>query len=296
MRKWYALAVGAVSAIMLAGSGATGAAVQVIHCGDTLAVDTTLISDLDCSGFQYGGLNLKDGVTLDMGGHTLSSVSGFAINGQTYTVRNGTITGSGIAIATYTGTVTLSHVRLIANGQGIQSLGSRVNISNSVINRNGLGLSGTTPGYYLENTTMDDNGRGAFFYQGGLVGNHVSVSNSHGDGIHIDQGVISLVNSRVTGNRGFGVYVFNSYQDPRAILVGNEVSQNELDGIYLTQLEPLSYPNQWYIANNTANSNHNYGIEILNYDGAITGYDRGGNVARGNGQPAQCLNIACSPN
>jgi hypothetical protein len=41
---------------------------------------------------------------------------------------------------------------------------------------------------------------------------------------------------------------------------------------------------------------HNYGIEIFNFDGAITGYDKGGNVARGNGQPAQCLNLTCSSN
>jgi hypothetical protein len=124
----------------------------------------------------------------------------------------------------------------------------------------------------------------------------VSVSNNEGDGIRINQGVISLIDSKVKGNGGFGVDVVNSYQAPLATFIGNTASRNGADGIRLAQGDPLSFPNQWYFSHNTANFNHNYGIEIFNFDGAITGYDKGGNVARGNGQPAQCLNITCSSN
>jgi hypothetical protein len=299
LRKWCALAVGAVSAIVLAGSGAAGAGVQAIACGDTITTDTTLTNDLECSGAMTPALTLANGVTLDLGGHTLSGAGpgdGFGINGQSYTVRNGTVTNFGHAVETFSGTVTLSDVRLLVNGQGVEALGSRVNISDSVVNRNGVGLGGTTPGFFVNDTTINGNGTGAVFYQGGLVGNRDSISNNQVDGIRINQGVISLVDSRVNGNGAFGVFVENSYQSPIATLIGNTVSRNGADGIRLTQGEPLSFASQWYLAHNTANQNHNYGIEIFNYDGAITGYDKGGNVARGNGQPAQCLNIVCSPN
>jgi hypothetical protein len=237
-------------------------------------------------------------VTLDLGGHIVSGSGprdGFGINGRSYTVRNGTVTNFGHAIETETGTVTLSHVRLVVNGQGVEAFSSRVNISGSVINRNGVGLGGYTPGFFADDTTINDNGTGAVFYQGGFTGNRVSISNNEVDGIRINQGVISLIDSKVNGNGGFGVYVDNSYQAPLATFIGNTASRNGADGIRLAQGDPLSFPNQWYFSHNTANFNHNYGIEIFNFDGAITGYDKGGNVAKGNGQPAQCLNITCSP-
>ena len=297
-RKYHAMAAGAVLAIVLAWPGASGAAKNPIACGDTVTTDTTLKSDLDCSGSFLPALNLANGVTLDLGGHTVSGSGpggGFGINGRSYTIQNGTITGFGHAIETDSGTVNLSQVRLLVNGMGVEALGSRVNIASSVVNRNGVGLGGSTPAYRVEDTTIDGNGTGAVFFQGGLLGSRDSISNNQVDGIRINQGVISLVESRVNGNLGYGVYVDNSYQSPIAVFTGNTVSRNGADGIHLTQGEPLSFANQWYVAHNTANENHGYGIAIFNYDGAITGYDEGGNLARGNGQPAQCLNIVCLP-
>jgi hypothetical protein len=297
LRKWCALTVGAVSSIVLAGSGAAGAGVQAVACGATLTADTTLTSDLTCPG-NLPALTLANGVTLDLGGHTVSGSGpggGFGINGASYTLRNGTITNFGHAVETAFGTATLSRVRLVVNGMGVESLGSQVKITNSVIDRNGVGLGGDTPGFFADDTTIDGNGTGVTTFQGGFIGNRDSISNNQVDGIRINQGVISLADSRVNGNNGFGVWVFNSYQSPIARLIGNTASQNGADGIFVTQLVPLSFPNQWYVAHNTANQNHGYGIEIENQDGAITGYDKGGNVASGNGQPAQCLGLACSP-
>jgi hypothetical protein len=43
------------------------------------------------------------------------------------------------------------------------------------------------------------------------------------------------------------------------------------------------------ITANTANDNLDYGIEAV---AGVT--DGGGNTASGNGNPAQCLNVACS--
>ena len=45
-----------------------------------------------------------------------------------------------------------------------------------------------------------------------------------------------------------------------------------------------------YVARNTANDNGEWGIEGV--PGTIDG---GGNRASGNAQPAQCLNVVCSP-
>jgi len=290
--------VGAVSAIVLAGAGPAGAGVQAVACGDMLTTDTTLTADLDCSSSMFPALTLANGVTLDLGGHTVSGSGpgdGFGINGQSYTVRNGTITDFGHGIETDTGTVNLSQVRLVVNGMGVEALSSRVNITNSVVNRNGVGLGGTTPAYRVEDTTIDGNGTGVVFFQGGFLGNRDSISNNQVDGIRINQGVIALVESAVNGNLGYGVFVENSYQSPIATLTGNTVSRNGADGIRLAQGDPLSFANQWYVAHNTANQNHGYGIAIDNKNRAITGYDRGGNVASGNGQPGQCLGLVCSP-
>lgn len=62
----------------------------------------------------------------------------------------------------------------------------------------------------------------------------------------------------------------------------NTASGNGADGIH--ELSPSTT-----ITRNTANRNANYGIEAV--PGAIDG---GGNRARGNGNPAQCIGVACN--
>jgi hypothetical protein len=70
-------------------------------CGDVLTQDTTLTADLDCSGSVNRDAPLTigaDGITLDLGGHTLSAVTGYRIVNEGHddvTIRNGTIFSDG---------------------------------------------------------------------------------------------------------------------------------------------------------------------------------------------------------
>jgi parallel beta-helix repeat protein len=83
--------------------GAAPAAAQPV-CGQTITQDTTLTSDLDCGGEVARDAPLvigADGITLDLGGHTLSAVTGYRIVNEGHdnvTIRNGTISSEGGAI------------------------------------------------------------------------------------------------------------------------------------------------------------------------------------------------------
>jgi hypothetical protein len=107
--------------------------------------------------------------------------------------------------------------------------------------------------------------------EGGI---HV-VSNDQGDGS--DRTVVS--DNAVGGNRGDGILV-----DPgqtRTVIEKNRAFGNSDDGIDVDA--PLTI-----LRTNTANGNGDLGIE------AVAGVKDGGrNKARNNGNPAQCVNVAC---
>jgi hypothetical protein len=292
-----------VLGLVLVASAGAGASAQQIVCGSTLTSDTTLTSDLYCpySPETAIALTLAQGVTLDMNGHTLSGsgngrgIGGESTNGQgaSFTVKNGTITGFAAGIG---GGATASRVRLISNLRGAEAIDGGVAITDSVLSHNGTGVAGTSGGITISHSTVSNNGNGISAFQGGITAVGDVITDNDNDGIHIVFGIITVSDSAVSGNGGFGIFVFSSQQDPRATLTGNVTSRNGADGIYLAQLGPISVPNVWYVSHNVADRNHNYGIEVDNLGGAISGYDGGGNVARGNGQPQQCLNIACARN
>ena len=84
----------------------------------------------------------------------------------------------------------------------------------------------------------------------------------------------------VAGSAVDGIFVSNLATD--TVVTGNLAHENQDDGI---QLDNASTG----LAQNTANRNGDFGIE------AVAGVlDRGGNRAKQNGNPAQCLNVACS--
>lgn len=88
----------------------------------------------------------------------------------------------------------------------------------------------------------------------------------------------SLIGNDVSGALFDGISILNT---TNTVLDGNTSSQNGEDGI---DVESSSTT----ITKNTANDNGDYGIE------AVPGVtDGGGNKARGNGNPAQCLNVSC---
>jgi hypothetical protein len=85
--------------------------------------------------------------------------------------------------------------------------------------------------------------------------------------------------NRVSGNLGDGVLVNNDAT--ATVLERNAAGGNGHDGIDVAAVGTT-------LAGNTANDNHDLGIEAV--PGVIDG---GGNTARGNGNPLQCTNLAC---
>jgi hypothetical protein len=295
-------AAGLMAAIASAGSSA--AAVQQVECGSTLSADTTLTSDLFCPG-PGAALTLADGVTLDLGGHTLSG-SGFAgvvgaAQGDSFAAKNSTISGFEFGVESGRDQqATVWNLRLLRNRNGAFAVDrGRVLISDSWVSHNGIGLSDTFGYFDVRNTYVSDNGIGLHGAFGGFTVHESVIAYNDDFGIQSQEQVpLTVVDSVVRDNGGFGIWVLTSYQDAFAVtLVGNEASRNGADGIYLSDPGVIFAPAQpWLVSHNTANDNHAYGIEVINNGGLISGYDKGGNVARGNGQPAQCLNIVCSSN
>ena len=75
--------------------------------------------------------------------------------------------------------------------------------------------------------------------------------------------------------------IFVSVGATNTVVVANVAAGNTGDGINVQSASTR-------IVRNTAISNGDYGIE------AVPGVIATGNVARGNGNPAQCLNVACA--
>jgi parallel beta-helix repeat protein len=94
-----------------------------------------------------------------------------------------------------------------------------------------------------------------------------TVEHNGGDGIHADNSTTSFINNVSARNGGDGIHVFEDFPPP--------IAQG------------------YFFAGNDAEHNGNYGIEVfLVYtDQHVT--NGGGNIARHNGNPAQCLNIEC---
>jgi parallel beta-helix repeat protein len=99
-------------------------------------------------------------------------------------------------------------------------------------------------------------------------------------GIRLDGPQTGLVVARneVFGNSGDGIF---AGEGVAGLIDRNLAHHNGDDGIDVED-------SGTYLVRNVAYSNGDYGIE------AVPGADGGGNVASGNGNPAQCLNVACS--
>ena len=82
-----------------------------------------------------------------------------------------------------------------------------------------------------------------------------------------------------SGNHGNGILVEDLASD--TLLRKNRADRNGTDGILVS--DPTTI-----LSHNTVNYNVDFGIEAV--PGVV---DDGGNRAKGNGAPAQCLNVVC---
>src|SRR4051794_15035105 len=108
MKRFGRAALGGMVALGLLVAVPTAVFAAQPSCGDTLTVSTTLTSDLDCSGYDGTALTLgAKGITLNLGGHTLTGFTGPDNDSGVYsekngvTVTNGTINNANIGVYFY---------------------------------------------------------------------------------------------------------------------------------------------------------------------------------------------------
>jgi hypothetical protein len=249
-----------------------------VTCGQTLTVDTTLEADLACSG---DGL-LAGGVTLNLNGHVIrGSGSGVGVLGGT--VENGTVRGFDTGISLPTGvknmTVTNNRGGIFITTRNCNEPEHRTRIANSIVARNtGVGIeinAGSCNVDVADSRILFNGGDGIWAY------------------VFADGG--RYTNNVIQGNGGNGLNVRQS----SSTVVGNTVRDNGADGIHMSDdvVSGLSY----FIADNVAVGNRGLGIWTWIYcspgfcqPGVMT--DGGGNVARKNGDPRQCVNVVCAWN
>lgn len=193
-RKTRVLAGAAVIALALGALAATpGTATASSNpaCGSTLTTDTVLTADLSCptSSLIIG----TSGITLDLGGHTLSgSFSSIgvvdtalvpALSGVT--IRNGTISGFGTGILLEeTENTTISHVQLINDGLSGDRQGAIVTDVRS-------------SGIHVDHSTISTSGRAIWTQNADITVDHTTVSG--GAGILLADGEMTLEHDTITG-------------------------------------------------------------------------------------------------
>jgi parallel beta-helix repeat protein len=305
---------------------AENAVANHVSCGATITQDTKLDGDLiDCSGdgIVIGASNITlrlnghtvdgtyaqglgsggagvangdghDGVTVRgpgtirefLAGISLINASDNVVHGlEASANRNGilldgdTATGNEVAGNTLTGNF-VAGIDVSDAYAGNVSAGYNT-LRKNTASRNGYGIliGGYGDGNVISHNTLLENGKGILLsdsFGRTLVTKNI-VSRSLDSGIDS----IELQNTRiekndVTGNGANGITI----DDHNNVLVGNVASDNARDGIEV--------PNENTVTRNTANRNGDLGIRAQ--PGTIDG---GGNKAFGNGDPLQCLNVAC---
>jgi parallel beta-helix repeat protein len=295
-------AIVGASAVTLASLAAAEASAQNVSCGATITTDTKLTSDLvDCAddGIVIGASH----ITLDLNGHM--------IDGE----EDPAGTGNGLG----TGVVNTGYDRVTIKNGSIRQFVEGVSIENASRNRVGdLSVSGNVEGVDLESS--DRNQLSELW----LYGNQAGIELADADRNRIEHNVA------VGNDEGIGLgETPGGNGSDRNLIDGNHALNNASEGIALesgsgrnTVTRSVAFVNEWgilvdsngsdhnrldrnaasfnrqdgmligsattVVKRNTANDNLDYGIEA--FLGAIDG---GGNRAAGNGNAAQCQNVAC---
>ena len=196
-----------------------------VMCGDVITADTTLTTDLNCSG---DGLIIAASITLDLAGHTIAgSGVGLGISvypGWVVTIKNGTVHDFGLGIRVYDSgngaTVTISTVTVTRNGDI------------------GIYLGGDSYGDTVSDSTISLNGGDGIqtqYANDGTVFRHNHVIGNGGNGISTTSATSSFFGNDVRRNRGYGivsselVWFFAPFYQYK----GNTVDRNGQEGIRL---------------------------------------------------------------
>jgi hypothetical protein len=246
--------------------------------------DTVLDSDLNCPAPHYDysagdcelglGLYVARSATLDLGGHTVSGegphsdpyCGSIGIEGPGR-VTNGTVRGFDTAILATPG-ARLDHLTILDNGQAIDGIRDLVVEDNTLRgNGNGIGVFSEdsnqcycTGGVAIERNRIDD-----------TLNNAISV---------IGPGDFLLSRNVITDTGQEGIRIQSNRpntQDGNFVLFKNRIDRSGFDGVHTDVVSTSFFKNE-------ASFNGNLGFEAV--DGVVSG---GGNRAKHNGNPAQCV-------
>ena len=239
-------ALPAVAAASVAAAGAAPADADELRCGQTITQDTTLTADVtNCPG--VGIVIGADGITLDLGGHTVSAAARrnptahgiFDRGHHRVTIKNGTVRGFGaygVRVA-QANRVVVQDMKLDANFTGV----GLVESARGIVQRTeitgakfvGVNLTGGTADVVRSNTISNGNGPGIFVQssQRQTGSNHrITANKLTGNGITVQAGPrrVRLLGNTVSGSPVDGIVVF----EPSTILQGNTATGNAVRGIY----------------------------------------------------------------
>ena len=295
-------------------------------CGAVVTEDVVLGSDL--TGCPGDGLVVAAaGVTVDLNDHRVSGTglgAGIRVQAPDVTVRRGTITGfdRGVSVVVdAVGAARLRGLEIASNGRGVvlgtgfnaTGPGSLALVNARVHDNAGAGVAAS--GWRFETVVRDsairrNGGAGISFSDsfGGTVtgswiaGNRTGVVYDFATGGRVERNLIS-------GNDIWGLFGFRaggmtvtenviaSNGTPGELSGGAYTSEggtrfernvfafNSGDGLLVEEDE--EHRPSWPIRNNLAIANSGWGIN------AQPGFPNSGNIARRNGQKAQCLNVVC---
>jgi parallel beta-helix repeat protein len=326
MRRLLGLVVAAVVVAMtlFAALTVTPALGNHVQCGDTITQNTKLDSDLiDCPG--DGIVIGADNITLDLNGHPIDGdesgsykqgihngagedavtvkgpgvIQGFAYgvaltNASDNVVRGivASHNGFGIRLEGHTAINNLIVQNFVSDNEygvymtdeyalNVEAGNNQVQGNSLSANLYGIVLSGEGNGNVISHNKLYQNGNGILlsdsFGRTLVSKNDVSRNDTGIDSIELQNSRIEK--NQVVDNRGIGIGI-DEFDDRNNVIEGNVASRNARDGIVVFRDNT--------VRRNTANENGDLGIDAQ--PGVIDG---GGNRAFGNGNPLQCLNVAC---
>jgi parallel beta-helix repeat protein len=262
-----------------------------------------------------GPVTIENGSIVGVGANPSLRCGGAVNASSDITVRNVTIERChyGIFLTGSNNTIVQNQVREYATGLddetppfaiAIDPREAEVFPQNNVISRNVIFNSTTTapPGpfhsefgisVHSSNSQIDRNfvsgNQSSLFVHGSQdVVEQNSITRNHGEsamGLALGSGLVS--GNRVTDDRGSAAGA-NGITECLCTGTGTLIEKNFVSGFRNNGIQILNPESDYVVAKNRANFNGNYGIAVA--PGTIDG---GGNKARGNGNPAQCLNVFC---